>query len=107
MKNELSELQKAAIIAYAESGMNSAQAAASTGYHPESLMYHLRNVRKATGLNYTNFFDLIHLYQMATGDSLIEEYRKSLCVALEAMKEAERIRAKLEDALADIECAAD
>lgn len=62
----LTELQRNAVIAFAEAGMNANQAAKATHYHHNTIRFHLDNVKKQTGLDPRNFFDLQELYKIAT-----------------------------------------
>lgn len=56
------------VLCYAESNMNVRETARRMFYHSETIRYRLRQVRKTTGLNPMNFFDLTKLVEMARGD---------------------------------------
>ena len=64
----MTDLQKQAVIAFAEAGMNAQEAAKATHYHFNTIKYHLGNAKKNTGLDPRNFFDLQKLYAMAKGE---------------------------------------
>lgn len=108
----MNDLQKSVIIAFAENGMNVEKTARVMHYHRSNIIYHLENVEKKTGLNPRNFFDLIKLYELATGEAgftrkmtmkqaiaylqpiadnaQICGYLEALNMAMEAMREVEK-----------------
>lgn len=125
----MNDLQKSVIIALADNDMGVERAAKAMHYHHNTVMYHIENIYKKTGLNPRCFFDLAKLYEMATGESIMEKmttkeaiaylqpiadntslsgYQAALKVAMEAMRErdkqcitrADRIRAMSDDELA-------
>ena len=53
------------IVAMAQCDMTVYAAADKVYYHKNTLLYHFEKIRKKTGLNPRNFFDLIELYSMA------------------------------------------
>lgn len=64
----MTDLQKQAVIAFAESNMRLSEAARALHYHHNSIDHHLRAVKNKTGLDPRNFFDLQKLYAMAKGE---------------------------------------
>lgn len=63
----MTDVQKTVVKAYAEQSMNTRTTAKALHYHPNNIYEHLNRVREKTGLDPRNFFDLIKLYDMATG----------------------------------------
>lgn len=61
------------IVAYVRADMNICEAARKTYYHRNTFTYQLNRIRKATGLNPRNFFDLCELYEIALGILTAEE----------------------------------
>lgn len=57
----LSEKQRAAARAYADSGMNVAAAARKLGVSADTVRHHLEQIRKRTGRNPKDFWDLAQL----------------------------------------------
>lgn len=55
---DLTELDKAIVIAYANSNMNAAEVARSLRYDNSTVYYHLEKVSKSTGLDPRGFFSL-------------------------------------------------
>lgn len=53
------------IIELAKHGLSALQAAKSLNYHRNTIYYHVKNIRKKTGLNPYDFFDMQKLYPMA------------------------------------------
>lgn len=53
------------IIALANNKLSALRAAKSLNYHRNTILYHVRNVRKETGLDPYDFFDMQTLYAMA------------------------------------------
>ena len=53
------------IIELAKHGLSVAQAAKSLNYHRNTIYYHVRKIRKDTGLDPYDFFDMQRLYPMA------------------------------------------
>lgn len=115
----MTELQGEIIIAFAENDMSIRRTADAIQYAPQNIQYHLERIREKTGLNPRNLFDLVKLYEMATGKELIAErmtlsqaiaylqpiadstplagYQKALSVAIDAMREVENLREELKD----------
>jgi hypothetical protein len=104
----MNDLQKAMVIALAENNMDETKAARETNYHRNTCVYHFGRIYEQTGLNPRCFFDLVKLYEMATGESIMEHmttkeaiaylqpiadntslsgYQAALKVAMEAMRE--------------------
>lgn len=125
----MNDRQKETVIALAQNNMDESKTARVTRYHRNTLVYHLGRIHEQTGLNPRCFFDLVKLYEMATGESIMEHmttkeaiaylqpiadntslsgYQAALKVAMEAMRErdkqcitrADRIRAMSDDELA-------
>ncbi len=69
----LDERKRETIIALAECNMNASQAAAKTNYHRNTFLYQIEQIKKKTGLDPTNFYDLIKLLEIATAK---EEHRE-------------------------------
>jgi carbohydrate diacid regulator len=55
------------IVAFARCNMKIKVAANTIFYNKNSLTYHFNRVRRETGLNPRNFFDLVELYEIARG----------------------------------------
>ena len=113
----LSEHQKLIVISLAENGMKVERVADTMHYHRNTIQYHLETITKKTGYDPRNFFDLITLYEMATGKEIImpkmttkqaiaylqpiadnaqlSGYQEALSVAMDAMREVESLREKL------------
>ena len=53
------------IIELAQNQLSAMQAARSLSYHRNTIYYHVRNIRKKTGLDPYDFFDMQKLYPMA------------------------------------------
>ena len=53
------------IIALAHHQLAALQAAKHLNYHRNTIYYHVRNIRKKTGLEPYDFFDMQKLYPMA------------------------------------------
>ena len=64
----LTDLQRNAVIAFAEADMSASRAATATHYHLNTIKHHLAKVKEETGLDPRNFFDLQKLYAMAKGE---------------------------------------
>ena len=65
----LTDKQCNIISALAFSNMNIAEAARKVGYHSTNVRYHIGVIRKNTGLDPEDFFDLHDLYKMAGGEN--------------------------------------
>lgn len=65
---EMTRDQKKIVKALAEHSMNVSEAARATNYHRNSCVYHIEQIKKKTGLDPMNFFDLHELYQIVTMD---------------------------------------
>lgn len=59
-------LQRKIVIAMCQNDMNASRVARTERYHSNTILYHLDQIKKITGLNPKSFFDLIKLYEMAT-----------------------------------------
>ena len=53
------------IIALANNKLSALRAAKSLNYHRNTILYHVRKVRKDTGLDPYDFFDMQKLYPIA------------------------------------------
>lgn len=53
------------IIALAHNQLSALQAAESLNYHRNTILYHVRRIKKTTGLDPYDFFDMQTLYQRA------------------------------------------
>lgn len=53
------------IDALAHNQLSTIQAARSMNYHRNTIWYHVREIRKTTGLNPYDFFDMQKLYPLA------------------------------------------
>lgn len=53
------------IIALANCQLSALQAAALLNYHRNTIYYHVKKIRKSTGLDPYDFFDMQKLYPMA------------------------------------------
>lgn len=113
----LNELQKSVVIAYASNGMRVESVANQMHYHRNTIVYHLETITKKTGYDPRNFFNLIKLYEMATGKEIVmpkmttkqaiaylqpiadnaqlSGYQEALSIAMDAMREVEELREKL------------
>ena len=65
---EMTREQKKIVKALAEHSMNISEAARATNYHRNTCVYHIEQIKKRTGLDPMNFFDLHELYQIVTMD---------------------------------------
>lgn len=86
MKNPvLTEREWECIKAYAEADMSATKAAANTHFHRNTLVYHLCNARKRTGLDPLNFYDLAHLLGLGDNPHHVpqNERRRIYCEAIE------------------------
>ncbi len=115
----LNDYQRDVIIAFAENDMITEKTAKVMVYSRNTVDYHLKNIKKKTGLNPMCFFDLIRLYAMATEkDTVMKEmtleqaikylqpiadnaqlcnYQEALRIAMDSMQEVERLRKELEE----------
>lgn len=113
----MNDLHRSVVIAFAENGMKVEKTARAMCYHHNNIKYHLENIARKTGLDPRNFFDLIRLYEMATGKELVmakmttkqaiaylqpiadnaqlSGYQEALSVAMDALREVESLREKL------------
>ena len=69
----MSGLQAKIILAMTQCGMNVTDSAARVHCHRNTVLYHFEKIRKLTGLDPRNFFDLGELYTMAR-EILGDEY---------------------------------
>lgn len=61
----MTKQQSKIIIALATHKLSALRAAKSLNYHRNTILYHVRNIRKETGLDPYDFFDMQKLYPMA------------------------------------------
>ena len=61
----LTDREKEFILALAECNMSVSAVAENRYFHRNTIHYHLEKVKKRTGLNPKNFYDLIALVAMA------------------------------------------
>ena len=62
---ELTDIDAQIVLALAENNMNESETARSLFMHRNTVVYHIGKVKKLTGLDPTNFYDLVELVQMA------------------------------------------
>ena len=62
--DKLTEIDLEIIRAMADHDMNVSLAARSRFTHRNNVLYHIRKIKKITGLSATNFYDLCKLVQM-------------------------------------------
>ena len=62
---ELTDVDAQIVLALAENDMNESETARSLFMHRNTVVYHIGKVKKLTGLDPTNFYDLVELVQMA------------------------------------------
>lgn len=60
-RKKLSETDIQVVLAFAENNMRYLEAARQLYFHPNSIRYHLEQVRRKTGLDGTQFYDLVEL----------------------------------------------
>lgn len=63
----MDERDKAIIIALAEHNMRIGEAAEAVFMHRNTVVYHFEKIKRLTGLDPRNFYDLIKLVSMVTG----------------------------------------
>ena len=61
----MTKQQSKIIIALANNKLSALQAAKSLNYHRNTILYHVKIVRRETGLDPYDFFDMQTLYPMA------------------------------------------
>lgn len=61
----MTKQQSKIIIELARHGLSALQAAKSLNYHRNTIYYHVQKIRKETGLDPYDFFDMQQLYPMA------------------------------------------
>lgn len=69
----MDKLDAKIIVAFVRSNMNICEAARMTYYHRNTFTYQLNRIRKITGLNPRNFFDLHELHDIACRILTIDE----------------------------------
>lgn len=74
----LTDVDKEVILAYADCNMNTYHAAKKIYLHRNTIMHHLKKVRRLTGLDPLNFYDLHKLVAMVREEHLSKEgYREN------------------------------
>ena len=63
----MTQTQKAVVIGMANNSLSVTKTAREMHYHHNTIQFHVQMIHKQTGLNPRNFFDMIQLYQEATG----------------------------------------
>ena len=66
----MNDFQKQVIIAIAKNDMRVNRVSKAMCYSPCNIYYHIGRIKGITGLNPLNFFDLVKLYEMATGKGI-------------------------------------
>ena len=61
----MTKQQARIIIALAHNGLSRKATAESLSYHPNTIFYHITKIKKETGLDATDFFDMQTLFYMA------------------------------------------
>lgn len=61
----MTNLEAKIIILLAENQLSARKTATALLYHPNTVYYHVRGIRRKTGLNPYDFFDMQKLYPMA------------------------------------------
>ena len=64
----MTKLDAQAVLMFADCNMNAAEASRRMYMHRNSVTYHLDKVKRDTGLDAQNFYDLIKLVDMAKGE---------------------------------------
>ena len=64
----MTERDKEIIIALADCNMNENEVARRLYFHRNGVVYHLNSVKKKTGLDPTNFYDLVKLVGIVRGE---------------------------------------
>lgn len=72
-KKTIEKMDAKSVIVFARCNMNVSETARKLHYHRNSLVYHFSRVKKITGLDPLNFFDLSELYTIAL-EILSDEY---------------------------------
>lgn len=68
----LTEFDKECVLMYAKCDMSTVSAGKSLFIHPNTLVYHLKQVHKKTGLNPRKFFDLVKLMDLLGGENYVD-----------------------------------
>lgn len=64
----MNAIDKQFILVLAECNMNAAEAARRMMYHRNTITFRMQSIKKKTGLNPGNFYDLIKLVEMVGGE---------------------------------------
>lgn len=115
----LNHYQSDVVIALAENDMVVSRTANALHYRYNSVQYHIKTITEKTGLNPLCFFDLVRLYAMAkekeqvmkemtleqaikylqpiADNAQLCNYQEALRIAMDSMREVERLRKELEE----------
>lgn len=63
LKTEISKIDVEVIFVLAECGLNPSKAARELNVHRNTVIYHIGEIRKFTGLDPLDFFDMITLWK--------------------------------------------
>lgn len=63
--DELTEVDFQIILALADNNMNETETARVLFMHRNTVVYHIQKIKKLTGLDAANFYDLVKLVEMA------------------------------------------
>ena len=64
----MNELEREVVLALADNRMNFTDAAMEMHKHRNSLIYHIKKIKRKTGLDARDFHDLCKLYAVAIGE---------------------------------------
>lgn len=71
--SELADIDIQIVLALADNNMNESETSRRLFMHRNTVVYHLDKVYKITGLDPTNFYDLVDLVQMAKARRVKDE----------------------------------
>ncbi|MEE0899388.1 MAG: helix-turn-helix domain-containing protein [Bacteroidales bacterium] len=63
LKNEISKMDVEVILALAECGLSPSRAAREMNVHRNTVLYHIEEIKKFTGLDPLDFFDMVTLWK--------------------------------------------
>ena len=69
---EMSALHKEIILAYARNNMNLSRVAEEMHYHRNTMVYRFSQIKRETGLNPNNFYDLCKLVEIARDGNAVD-----------------------------------
>ena len=64
----MNAIDKQFILVLADCNMNAAEAARRMMYHRNTITFRMQSIKKKTGLNPGNFYDLVKLVEMVGGE---------------------------------------